>query len=164
MSAAAIFGGVAAGGTIFSAIGQQQAAEEQAQAAEADQLVKNIQATEISERARINDAEARRQAAEFKGVQLTAFARAGVGGKSKLLLISQAQTRLKRERILAFRDASFRASQLRRGADISGQLASGTRAAGQIAAGGTLLTGFGRIGASLADGNDGQTQKLGVSG
>ena len=166
MGAGAIIAGViGAAGLTATLIGNAESAKAQEELAREDQEIKNLQADEIVIRSRLNDVELKRVGDELTGRQLTGFARSGVGGASTFLFMARAAKQVARERLLAERDANFRAGQLRRGADIAGQLGEDIGRAGRISTIGTLLTGTARLADSAGafDKNDKTTAKLGRS-
>lgn len=133
---------VAVVGTAISVYGQAQAASEEAKAANMQAALKEAQATEVLRRARIDDAQIRREGEQLLGDQKTA--QAGMGGSvtSGNLIMAQAdaQYNILSELIKNKDEATFNAAQIRAGAAIDRRLADNTKRAAWFQGGGTLLT------------------------
>lgn len=142
--AAIVGGGIAAYGAIKSA--QDEAAIKRLEAEQAYQ-----QAGELDMRERAN--EALRTDAAFRAKLDFASMAAGTGHEGAGIgsqLEIQRQSDL--QNILAGRDEAFAASQLRKGGDITRQLAGNIEEAGYISAAGSLLGAGGRVGSLAAGG------------
>jgi len=130
---------VAIAGTALNIYGQISGAAARKGAAEKDAYHKRLQADELLSRQAINEQIIREQS-EKAGLRYgSAFAstgREGAGIGGILEIKEAAEESIKNSR----RDAEFKASMLRIGADIDTQLASDMMTAGYFSAGGTLLS------------------------
>jgi hypothetical protein len=137
---AAVFGaGTQTYGMIKGAAAQSAAAEQTAR-------LKNAQADEILSRELINEQMIRENSARLESGYFVSFASTGAEGGLGGVLQIQRQT--ERNLVNAKRDAEFKASQLRAGADIDLNLASDALSASYITGAGTIL-GFGAKAYSL---------------
>lgn len=137
--AAAVLAGAAVAGAGLQIYGTVKGASAQAQAARQNAAIKAAQAQEIQDREIINEdiinkQSVRSQLAYESAAAGTGFSNAGLGGV--LRLRQDLATTLSNVR----RDADFKASMLRAGADIDTNLASDAVTASYIASSGTVLT------------------------
>lgn len=138
---------VSALGTLANAGSQIASANSRAEAARRDSFFKELQADEILSRARINKKRIARDGESFKSEQIAAFAGSGVDiSGSALLALEETNRRITEALFDADRESQFKADQLRRGADVSRDLASDIKSAGFFGALGTTLSGGANIG------------------
>lgn len=138
--------GAAVGGGILSGAGIIAEGQAEARAAFRDAELKEIQADEVINRAKINIRLARLQGQRVAGEQAAAFAKGGVdvSGGSPLLAMEQTSMEISREVQSIAREAEFEARQLKRGAQISRESISDIKAASKLAAVGTVLGAAGK--------------------
>lgn len=135
-----VLAGMALAGTALSVYGQMKEAKSKAEAAERDAYLKGLQADEMMERQAINE-DIMREQNERAGLQYQArFAGTGRegGGIGGILEMRRV---LNRNIELSRRDAQFKASMLRAGAESDQKLASDFMTSGYITGAGTALTG-----------------------
>lgn len=132
----------AAVGTGLSIYGQIKGAEADADAMMREATARELEATEILKRSKINQEILQEEGEELISQQEGFFARSGVTMVgSPLLVLERTAHRVAREKANMQMEAEFRAAQLRSGAAISRDMAGQTRQAGFIKAAGTALTG-----------------------
>jgi hypothetical protein len=141
------------GGAIASGNAQRDAAER-------DSYNKRLQALEVERTEAVKTQLMRQTGDRLQGEQVSAYAKGGVElSGSPLLNLEATKAGVEGEIAEMQRDAAFRASQLRTGADSSVMFGNDRATAGYIGAAGGILTGIGKI-PGLFDGNDGAVQKL----
>lgn len=155
----AVFGVIAVISAITSAIGAGMDASSKADAAVKDAQLKNSQAGELLSREQVNEGIIQQQSELAQGQYGAAFAStgregAGIGG----ILRMRANTALTISN--ARRDAEFKASMLRQGANIATNLASDELTAGYITGSGTLLTSGLKIANSMGAFDSAQNKQL----
>lgn len=130
---------IAVGAGAVSAYGQIKAGYDKAKADEVNASIKRQQADELLSREAINEQimseQAQMQAHQY-GAAFAATGREGAGIGGKLRIMSDLQRSIANSK----RDAEFKASLLRQGADSDMSLASDAKAAGFISGFGTLLS------------------------
>lgn len=130
----------------------RKAAKAQERTMRAKAEAKRIQAEELLKRNEYNIEQLELEAEEFSGAQIARMAKSGVGlgvGVS-LTALEQTQERLTRAVNISRREAEFKASQLRAGADIDTRLGSDIRSASRRERAGIFLSGAAKT-ASLAE-------------
>lgn len=140
MTGVEILAGVSLLGTGIQTYSGISGASSRAEQMRRENELKRLQANELLARQAINEQIMTRESGRMEGRAITAFAStgregAGLGDAIQIhnnLLESIANTR---------RDAEFKASMLRRGADVGDELASDVAAAGWLSGVGTILTG-----------------------
>lgn len=148
-------------GTAIQVGGSIDSASQKASAAKQDADLKDAQADELISREQINEGLIQDQSQINQKEYSAAFAssgREGSGIGGVLQLRSNTATTIANSQ----RDAQFKASMLRAGANISDNLASDEITAGYITGGGTLLTGATKIASAIGGGgqSSGQTKGL----
>lgn len=139
----------AVAGTGMSIYGQISGAQAQAEAAKRNAELKNQQANELLAREAINEAAIRKVAGitatrYSSAAAATGFEGGGVGGQVEIFMNAQdAITNSQRE-------AFFKASMLRQGAEIEASLASDAVTAAWITGAGSLLTTGAQVGSMYA--------------
>lgn len=151
-----VAGAIAGVGLVGQFVAGQQEADALRAEARQRQILDNLQADEILERAKINVESVRRESDVLTGDQVSAFAKAGVdvSSGSPLLVLAQAQAEAQREIVNIEREARFDAAQIRRGGAAGVRAAN--RAAAAIGLGGTarLLTGAVSLARSTPSGRE----------
>jgi hypothetical protein len=134
-----VLAGMAAVGAGISIYGQIKAAQDKEEAAQFEAYLKGLQADEMMSREAINEGIMRDEAFRSGLAHQAAFSGTGRegGGIGGILTIKETTDRNIQ---LARRDAEFKASMLRKGADMDQKLASDLMTSGYIGAAGTLLT------------------------
>lgn len=129
-------------GILLEGGSQVFSASSRAHASEQDAILKNEQADEVIRRAGVRTELMQDQQRQLEGAQVTSAVSSGFTLQgSPLLLMEASQKRINREIDEMNKDAQFQAEQLRRGADISSEMASDITTAGWIGAGGSVLGG-----------------------
>ena len=129
--------GAIIGLTVGSIFLQAEAASKEAaakeRALEERSAAKRLEAEELLERSEINAQSLRREGEDIKAAQVGGFAKAGVdvSSGSPLSVLLDTNVKLSRELGLQKREADFKATQLRRGADIDLELAGDERKIGK---------------------------------
>lgn len=136
------------GGIGMQATGNIIAANQRADAAAKDAMLKNQQADELHAREAIAEADLARVENETIGAQKDAFGYSGFASSSGMLLSALEQTHSRANLKLTEmkRDANFREQQLRQGADIALELGSQEALAGGLSAAGGVLGGVYNLG------------------
>jgi hypothetical protein len=133
---------IATVGTGLTIYGELSAASSRADAAQKNAAIKQQQADELLARQSINEGIMREQADSSSHSYVAGFAasgREGAGLGGVLKIKKDLEDNITNSR----REAQFKASLLRQGAEIDSQLASDTMTAGYLSGAGTLLSGVG---------------------
>lgn len=125
--------------TGLSIYGQMKEAKNKAEAAERDAYFKGLQADEMMERQAINEDIMREQSFLAQSKYRAEFA--GTGREGGIGSVLEMRRVLNRNIELSRRDAQFKASMLRAGAESDQKLASDFMTSGYITGAGTALTG-----------------------
>jgi len=155
MATGAIIAGTAMfAGSVLSAYAQKKAGEAELAAAEGNARVRQIQAQELLERAKINSEQLRLKGKVFSEVQLSNFVRAGVELDSTSTITALTDTAKKVQQEIEFseREAEFQANQLMLQGSIDLDLGRKKKKASDYAAIGSILGGGGRIGTMFTTG------------
>jgi hypothetical protein len=132
--------GMAIAGGTANAAGQVSAAKSQAEAAQKDAAIKNMQADELLSRQQINEQIMREQADRLElgyGSLAADTGGAGTGIGGVLKIRQDVEQNISNSR----RDAEFKAKMLRAGAAVETSLASDGVTASYLGAGGSILGG-----------------------
>lgn len=145
---------VGAGLTLY---GQIAGASAQAEAAEKQSHLKNMQADEMLSRQAINEKTMLEQSKRIEGEYANSFAAtggegAGIGGQMEIHRTTLENIALTR------RDAEFKANMIRMGAEIEMSIASDIKTASYISGAGTILTGAAQAYTTLK--GPGQSKRL----
>lgn len=134
-------------GTLFGIFGGVSEAEARRQAMEEDAANKRLQADELERRSKQTEEDIIRQAQEIGDEAQISAAHKGIFNSS-LTLGSLVRTKIARDRAIMRmkEDVAFRASQFRRGADASTELASDQYTAGLLGVAGDTLSGVALLG------------------
>ena len=130
-------------GTAISVYGQIGAAEEQANSAKQQGAIKDIEARETLERAKMNEVEILRESENFQTRQFSGFAAGNVDitTGTPLMVMESTSAFFRREIETVNREANFRAQQTKYEADSYRSSAESTKRAAMIGAiGGSLIT------------------------
>jgi len=132
-------------GTGMSIYGQIKGAEADAEAMKRNAASRELEASEIMKRTKVNQDILEEEGQILLGDQETFLGSRGTTFGSPLLILTRTATKIAREKSNMQMESEFRAHQLRSGANISRGLADERKQAGQLGAAGTLLTSGARI-------------------
>lgn len=144
---AAIAGAASTGAQVAGSIAKGNA---QKRAAEREAELKRQQADEVIRRSKQNVLALKRQRRTVKGRQISGFAKAGVElAGSTLEVLNSTEMEFERDILNTRRDAEFKASQLRAGADIAIEEGKAAKTAGLIGGIAGGVTGIGGLASDL---------------
>jgi len=133
------------GGTLVSAAGAVYSGIQGANAAEKDAALKKEQALQVEASGYRDDILMKRQEDRALGQLSSAYAKSGTSLQgSGLLDMEDLAFQYEEQRASYAKSIAFKADQLRKGADISYDVAADREAAGYISGFGTILTGAGK--------------------